>query len=177
MTEHKELLGHRRGRRIRFRLPTWEILLGMAVVILIGSSSIESALGTANDLWGYLDVILITSAFALIGWRTGLVHVDATNDGLKIRNPLRTYRIAWQDIENFGVGRNRFALYRHGMLVTTNNDRIGLMGIPLGTDYEDSPGGQALKQLEAHRRAVTDGRDFDDIPPPDPEEMPAPRRI
>lgn len=177
MTDRDNALIRRRGDRIVIRYRTWELVVAGILTLLFAGGSIADGMSSSTGTGDLLDGVLFGILFLAIFWRSGLRYVEVNSQGIKVRNPIRTYRIEWNEIEKFGVGRNPLALHRHGMVRTVNDQTIGLTAIPVGTDYDNSPGGRALKQLEAHRRAVIAGRAFDDVPPPDPEQMPAPQRI
>jgi Bacterial PH domain len=81
---------------IASRVVGWVIA---AVAVLLAVSALATALGGGIPLAGAALVVVVNVVVALAAWRWGSYPlVGAADDGLTIRNPLRTVVIPWDDV-------------------------------------------------------------------------------
>lgn len=73
---------------------TW-YLVATAFVVIMAVIAISGANGTGNEV---IAIVLACIVVALL-LRWAACAVIADGNGLTVRNPLRTYRVAWSDIE------------------------------------------------------------------------------
>lgn len=65
--------------------------------------------------WWLTPVLLIPVAIAVWAWRSG---VDAGGEGLRVRGLIGSRKVAWSEIEAFGVARRQaFAILTQGVRV------------------------------------------------------------
>lgn len=95
-----------------------------------GVVSVASDHRGGSDLWIYIAgvfvVLGVLHVTASVRGATGGVRVD--EHGIRIRNPLQTFRLEWGDIEGFHLGETRWNPCV-GVVELKSGDRLTIAGI------------------------------------------------
>lgn len=79
-------------------------LIAAAFCLGLGVAGIVFAFGRSNPAPQFaISLVMVVLGAAAIRWSLSSVIVDYSQDALIVRNPLRTYRVAWSDLEGFAL--------------------------------------------------------------------------
>lgn len=120
--------------------------------------------GSLGDAPSTADAVLSVVVFGGLGGfyclRLAFVEVRADAEGIRIRNPVRTHRVRWQDIQRFHYGRKGLLL--KGLADLTDGTTLGMFAIPLAPAApERSSGYRMVEELGARLRRVKLGEPWD----------------
>ncbi|WP_052668994.1 PH domain-containing protein [Nitriliruptor alkaliphilus] len=141
------------------------LLLGILVLVLwFGASTVTTIVqsegaGSATDR--AVQIAIMGAIYFAIWWRTAMVRVRVSQDGLVVRNVWRTHRIAWEDIRGFEPQRQGWLLHRTAA-VLQDGTWVPLAAITLYRDASSGWGVVQTELLNAERLAALHGRSIDD---------------
>jgi hypothetical protein len=139
------------------------LLLGCGFFVLWAGASTATTAAQSDDPYWPAQLAFMTALYATIYWRCAMVTLRASEQGLRVRNVWRRHQLSWSEIERFDEHLNWFRLFR--VRAHLHDGRVvPLAAITLVGSDPDTWGRRILARLVAHKRAVDEGRSFDDLP-------------